>query len=121
MVTGLCKMGPDPHRTQDVFQMLLENFGTRVIGLGFPDHAGDGIEWPPYSPHLNPCDFFLWGFLKDRVYRGGPETLEQLKIAIENEINNISQVVINKVIHNFVARLHHIVVGGGSHFENIVN
>ena len=24
--------------------------------------------WPSYSPDLNPADFFLWGFLKERVY-----------------------------------------------------
>ena len=36
--------GARPHHTQDVFQMLLENFGTRLFGLGFPDYAGDGIE-----------------------------------------------------------------------------
>ena len=23
--------------------------------------------WPPRSPDLTPCDFFLWGFVKDTV------------------------------------------------------
>ena len=24
--------------------------------------------WPPRSPDLTPCDFFLWGCIKDRVF-----------------------------------------------------
>ncbi|KAJ8962740.1 hypothetical protein NQ318_001138, partial [Aromia moschata] len=26
------------------------------------------ISWPPRSPDLNPCDFFIWGDLKQKVY-----------------------------------------------------
>jgi hypothetical protein len=26
------------------------------------------LPWPPRSPDLTPCDFFLWGFVKDSVY-----------------------------------------------------
>ncbi|GFT07790.1 DUF4817 domain-containing protein [Trichonephila clavipes] len=26
------------------------------------------IAWPPRSPDLMPCDFYLWGFKKDCVY-----------------------------------------------------
>ncbi|GFV45411.1 uncharacterized protein TNCV_858491 [Trichonephila clavipes] len=26
------------------------------------------IAWPPRSPHLTPCDFYLRGFIKDYVY-----------------------------------------------------
>ncbi|EFN60466.1 hypothetical protein EAG_00004, partial [Camponotus floridanus] len=25
-------------------------------------------QWPPRSPDYNPCDFFLWGALKERIY-----------------------------------------------------
>ena len=25
------------------------------------------MRWPPRSPDLTPCDFFLWGFVKDTV------------------------------------------------------
>ena len=28
------------------------------------DHHNCGNFWPPLSPKLNPCNFFLWGFLK---------------------------------------------------------
>jgi hypothetical protein len=26
------------------------------------------MHWPPRSPDVTPCDFFLWGFMKDRVF-----------------------------------------------------
>jgi hypothetical protein len=41
---------------------------------GAPPHPGRWIgraaplPWPPRSPDLTPLDFFLWGFVKDRVY-----------------------------------------------------
>ncbi|PNF33577.1 hypothetical protein B7P43_G16954 [Cryptotermes secundus] len=25
------------------------------------------FTWPPRSPDPTPCDFFLWGYIKDRV------------------------------------------------------
>jgi len=29
-------------------------------------------QWSPHSPDLNPPDFYLWGYLKDRVYGNNP-------------------------------------------------
>ena len=41
-----------------------ENFLARWIGRG-----SLYITWPARSPDLTPPDFFLWGFVKDQVYR----------------------------------------------------
>jgi hypothetical protein len=38
---------------------LTEGFGYRVISQGLR---------PVHSPDLNPCNFYLWGALKDKVY-----------------------------------------------------
>ena len=27
------------------------------------------LLWPPRSPDLTPCDFFLWGYVKDNAYK----------------------------------------------------
>ena len=27
------------------------------------------LFWPPRSPDLTPCDFFLWGYVKDNAYK----------------------------------------------------
>ena len=51
--------------------------------------------WPPRSPDLNPCDFFLWGYLKSKVYEPLPKTLDDLKANIEREIKRIRSFEIN--------------------------
>ena len=37
------------------------------------------VEFPARSPDLTPMDFFLWGYLKDKVYAAKPATIEDLK------------------------------------------
>ena len=58
----------------------------------FPGHLislrGD-IGWPARSPDLNPCDFFLWGYLKSKVYSNRSQSIEKLKDAIRQEIASI--------------------------------
>ena len=59
---------------------LLQNlFTDRIIAL---NHT---IEWPPRSEDLTPCDFFLWGHLKSKVYFSPPENTDDLKERIVNE------------------------------------
>ena len=73
-----------------------------------PSHVislrGD-IGWPPRSPDLNPCDFFLWGYVKSKVYEHRPSTLEHLKAAITEEINAIPHNMLERVMVNFRERL----------------
>ena len=113
--------GARPHRTDNVLQSLASVFGGRIIGLDSEKVTDSGIDWPPNSPDLNPCDFFLWGHIKDRVYRTAPKTLEDLKLAIRREVTAIQSQVLESVIRNFETRLHHLVVGGGEHFENLIH
>jgi len=41
------------------------------------------VEFPPRSPDLTPLDFYLWGTLKDVVYRRKPATLAALREEIK--------------------------------------
>jgi hypothetical protein len=52
---------------------------------------------PPRSPDLNPCDFFLWGYLKSVVYNPYPKTLDDLKVNIEKEIEKINKNMLSSV------------------------
>ncbi|GBN77327.1 hypothetical protein AVEN_215415-1 [Araneus ventricosus] len=57
--------GAPLHIATPVKQLLNLHFGNdRITGRHFP------TAWPPRSPYLNPCDFWLWGYLKDVVYGG---------------------------------------------------
>jgi len=55
--------------------------GDRVISKGL---------WPPRSPDLTPPDYFLWGYLKGRVYRNKPRTVDALKANITKEIQTVT-------------------------------
>ncbi|KFM66589.1 hypothetical protein X975_14119, partial [Stegodyphus mimosarum] len=74
--------GARPHRTDYVFRFLHEYFLNRVAALDYPQFTDAGIIRSPYSPDLSPCDFFLWGALKDTVYRNNPATLDELESLI---------------------------------------
>jgi len=37
------------------------------------------VGWPARSPDLNPCDFFLWGYLKEKFFKHRPRSLEDFK------------------------------------------
>ena len=71
-------------------------YGDRVISLEYPKFAQAGIEWPPYSPDLNPCDFFLWGYLKDNYYAEKPKTIDDLRKAITKGVLSIPSSKLNK-------------------------
>ncbi|GFO50010.1 transposable element tc3 transposase [Plakobranchus ocellatus] len=38
------------------------------------------VEWARTHQILTPPDFYLWGFLKDNVYQGNPQTIEELNM-----------------------------------------
>ena len=72
--------GASSHNSNLSRDWLKENFGSRVISLKID------FEWTPHSPDLSPPDFFLWGYLKDRVYAGKSRTITELKEAIREEM-----------------------------------
>lgn len=104
--------GAPPHFARKVREWLDEHFPDRWIGRRGP------IEWPPRSPDLTPCDFFLWGFLKAKVYAQKPSTLEELKTLITSSIRDIDQEVIDKSLLEYRNRLEKCVEVGGAHIEN---
>ena len=58
--------------------------------------------WSSYSQDLNPPDYFLRGYLKDRVCENNPQTREDI---IRKEICRIPQEMFNRVVHNFNVRV----------------
>jgi hypothetical protein len=54
--------GATAHSAGIAVRVLNEMFPARVIS------QRGNIEWPARSPDLNACDFFLWGYLKSKVY-----------------------------------------------------
>ena len=58
----------------------------------------------PRSPDLNTCDFYLWGYLKSKVYNTLPKNLDELKSNIEREIKSITRDDLKRVFLNFEKR-----------------
>ena len=71
----------------------------------FLDRFSNKEKWPPRSPDLNPCDFFLWGYLKQRVYNTMPQSLDSLKENITREFKNISKDTLKNTFDDFYKRL----------------
>ena len=69
------------------------------------------------SHDMNPCDYFLWGYLKGKVYKNNSHTLEQLGKNIILEIANIPLAVLRNVIRNVFRRCLNSMV---DHISNII-
>jgi hypothetical protein len=75
--------GAPCHFAQVVQNWLNENFSGRWIGRNGP------VAWPARSPDLNPCDFFLSGYMKDLVYSVPTDTIDVLRERVENAATTI--------------------------------
>ncbi|KAL5510433.1 hypothetical protein EMCRGX_G005975 [Ephydatia muelleri] len=53
------------------------------------------IPWPARSPDLSPLDLWLWGYLKNKVYSHSVATLQELRDAIEDELQAIPAVMVH--------------------------
>ena len=51
--------------------------------------------------YLNPPNFYLWVFLKDRVYQNNPQRIAELKDAITQKIRGLAKKTFFRVISNF--------------------
>jgi len=86
-------------------QVLREMFPGKLISL-----RGD-VGWPAHSPDLAPCDFFLWGYLKSKVYTH----LQALKDATHREIAAIPPAMTERVMRAFRNRLEECIANDGHH------
>ena len=64
------------------------------------------FPWSPMSPDLMPCDFYLWGYLKDHVCVPPlPRTLVPLKEHINNAVMAIYEMMFQNVWNELDYRL----------------
>ncbi|GFT29463.1 uncharacterized protein TNCV_2116661 [Trichonephila clavipes] len=79
------------------------------------------VPMAPRSPDLTPADFWLWGYLKSRVYLSGPSSLLELKDAIRREVSSIHPDMLHSAVAGFVTRLECLLLCGGGHVEHILS
>lgn len=62
------------------------------------------MNCPPYSPHLTPCDCFIYNTLINTVFGNNPATLDELEVFICEACNSCYVEWLQKVAENFIFR-----------------
>ncbi|OZI14484.1 hypothetical protein CE195_08405 [Sodalis-like symbiont of Philaenus spumarius] len=104
--------GAPPHYANVAKAVLDQNLPNRWIGRG-----SSFMDWPPRSPDLTVCDFFLWGFLKEKVYCHNIATDDELMRLIEEELLLIPRELFSKAYDCFLFRCHQCIAIDGNQFE----
>ena len=73
---------------------------------------------PPRSPDLTPLDFFLWGYVKDRVNATPVRDIDHLKEKIRAEVGSVTFLMLAKTWKELRKRLFLIIEREGGHIEN---
>jgi hypothetical protein len=76
--------------------------------------------WLPRSPDITPCDFFLWGYVKDRVFVPTlPRDLPALKARIIAAVKNVDAPMLTRVWQELECRIDVCRVTRGAHIEHL--
>ena len=95
--------GAPAHVTWPSVVMLYQSFDNIIS-------KNSDIPWPPYSPDLNPCDYYLWGTAKQK-YLSSSNILDH-KIAFENKMAEISL----EECQNAIERIQACLASEGRHY-----
>ena len=106
--------GATCHTSGETIGLLHKKFPGRVISWN-----GD-YNWPPRSYDLTLLDFFLWGYVKDKVYAGVPQSIQELKKKIRAVIDEIKSQMWENVMGNFMKRAWSCKSSRGGHWNDIV-
>ncbi|GFV81149.1 autophagy-related protein 13 [Trichonephila clavipes] len=106
--------GATSHTANPVKAFLIQTFGEDRIVSRRCRHP-----WSPRSPDLAPANFWLWGYLKSRVYLSGPSSVSGLKEEVSS-IHTPSRHVALYTVAGFVTRLECLLPCGGGHVEHIL-
>lgn len=99
------------HTSNETMDMLREFFGDRLITKNL---------WPPRSPDLSIPDFYLWGYLKNKVYADNPHTIDELKTAITRTVQEVTPEILKRVSQNMRKRVQLCLQENGGHFEHLL-
>lgn len=104
--------GAPAHIARNVRAWMQRNFKEREIG-----RYGD-VHWPARSPDLTPMDFFVWGWVKDQVYRQPVNNLQELKARITRTMHDMPLDFAAHSLLSFKSRLQSCIDNNGQHVEH---
>lgn len=82
--------------------------------------GSDTMQWPPRSPDITPLDFFLWGYIKNIVYRDQPVSMQNLRDKITDAFGTVTADMLQNVQRNIVKRTQKCLDHNGEHFEQFM-
>lgn len=103
--------GAPAHTAHETIRYLEEFYPDRLISRGI---------WAPRSPDLTPPDFFLFGHLKNTIYRNRIHNLDQLKNLITDAIEEINVRTLINVFESLKRRINICIENNGAHFEHLL-
>ncbi|KAF7277405.1 hypothetical protein GWI33_007720, partial [Rhynchophorus ferrugineus] len=65
-------------------------------------------------------DFFLWGFLKSKVYVNKPQTIQHLKDNIRHKVEEIQHQMLQDVMKNALKRAESGIANRGHYLADII-
>lgn len=106
--------GAPSHNSALVRAFLDDNFPQRWIGTHGP------VRWPPRSPDLSILDFFLWGFMKNQIYKTRYQSVAELRAAIDLTFRNLqrSPMILLNAIRRITKVCQFCIRENGRHIEN---
>ena len=72
---------------------------------------------PPYSPNLDPYDFWLFPKLKEKLRGCHYEIIEEMKEAMMKVIDTLTQEDIHGAFQKLLERYNKCIAAGGDYFE----
>ena len=111
--------GAPPHFHRHVREFLNQHLPQRWIGHGNSDEQML-LAWPPRSSDATPCDFFLWGYVKDQVYVPSlPESIPEMKVRIRTANETITADMLQTVWNELDYRVDVCRITNGAHIEHL--
>ena len=76
--------GVTPYTANESLEWVTSHFSERAIGRCL------SVEWSPHFPHLSPLDVYLFGDLKDNMYKDHARSIFELKQVITEKVRSIT-------------------------------
>jgi hypothetical protein len=113
--------GARPYTADVVLDFLRDTFNSHVISNQFPDHFTCGENCPLNSRDLNPCDYFIWAFLKEKIFPEKPQTVMVLRALIIQVCKERTENMCCLVINNNTFRVEEVARRNGGHAEYLIH
>ena len=106
--------GAVSHTSHESMDLLREHLGEQII-------SGNGpVDWPPRSCDITLLDFFLWGYVKSKVYTDKPASIQALEQNITRVIHHLPVEMLERVIENWTQRMDHLRRSRCQHLKEII-